>query len=38
LPTPKERSIAGEEEAGAWRLWGKEDESFLEKEFELTRV
>lgn len=34
----KERSIVGQEEAGTWSLWGKEDGSLLDEEFELGWV
>ncbi|PNJ33418.1 TAOK2 isoform 3 [Pongo abelii] len=35
---PQERSIVGQEEAGTWSLWGKEDGSLLDEEFELGWV
>lgn len=37
-PAPEERSIVGQEEVGAWRLWGKEDGCLLDEEFELGWV
>lgn len=36
--TPQERNIVGQELAEAWRLWEKEDRSFLDEEFELGWV
>lgn len=36
--TSQERSIIGQEEAGAWGLWGKENGSLLDEEFELGWV
>lgn len=38
LLAPEERSITGEEEAGPWSLWEKENGSFLDEEFELSWV
>lgn len=35
---PQERSIVGQEVDGAWMLWGKEDGSLLDEEFELGWV
>lgn len=35
---PQERSIVGQEAAGTWSLWGKEDGSLLDEEFELGWV
>ena len=32
---PQERSIVGQEAAGEWRLWEKQDGSLLDEEFEL---
>ena len=34
----QERSIVGQEASGEWRLWEKEDSSFLDEEFELDWV
>lgn len=36
--SPQERSIVGQEEAGAWRVWEKEDGALLDEQFELGWV